>query len=364
MAEPVSLALPVSLDNAAPILAGEDASTTTPPAACESAGTPPIAAVTSSDNEYATAASAFGTTTDDETPTREDRSESGVDASGEENAVSSPDVASSDDGEKSPSGPSVVISAPQQQQRASAVVDPNAEVGGLVCKGDRHSEVEPFRGTLLPSHLTASHSVGCFSPQTAASSDPQADGGEVETENSAGNNNNNNHHHRLSHLRHHHRGGGAGTGSSSAQDLTMMTGSMAATSNGVIEGLELSAKLRESMFTVDKINFDEPLIDPGEKYKDLLYPADEGDDDDGIGDGVTVLTCDDNPNLEATALLKNSNSKVTVTISPEGLRWVQHSVPVIPSGLKVAESSGALLKVRFVDLFLFSAFLFHGIICY
>ena len=349
MAEAVSLALPVSLDDAAPILAGEDASTTTPPAAGESAGTPPVAAATSSDNEDATAASAFGTTTDDETPTREDRSESGVDASGEENAVSSPDVASSDDGEKSPSGPSVVISAPEpRQKRAPAAGDPNAEVGSLVCKGDRHSEVEPFRGTLLPSHLTASHSVGCFSPQTA-SSDPPVDGEGVETENSAGNNNNNDHHHRLSHLRHHHRGGGAGTGSSSAQDLTMMAGSTAAaTSNGVIEGLELSAKLRESMFTVDKINFDEPLIDPGEKYKDLLYPADEPEDDDGVGDGVTVLTCDDNPNLEATALLKNSNSKVTVTISPEGLRWVQHSVPVIPSGLKVAESSGALLKVRFV----------------
>ena len=62
-----------------------------------------------------------------------------------------------------------------------------------------------------------------------------------------------------------------------------------------------------------------------------------------------VMTCDDNPNLEETALLKNSNSKVTVRISPEGLRWVQHSVPIIPSGLKsqvAGDTDKALLKVR------------------
>ena len=102
---------------------------------------------------------------------------------------------------------------------------------------------------------------------------------------------------------------------------------------------------------VDNIDFDEPLIDPGEKYKDLLYPAGGKGYEDGIGDdGAVVLTCDDNPNLEATALLKNSNTKVTATISSDGLRWVQHSVPIIPSGLKAqvaAETSSSLLKVRF-----------------
>ena len=155
---------------------------------------------------------------------------------------------------------------------ASAIVNPKANdnlviVGGLACKGDRHSEVEPFRGTLLPSHhLTASHSVGCFSPpKTTASPSPTA--------NAANHNNNNENidddakvngetnndttqkqqqHHRINQIRHHHRGA-----ASSAQDLSSTTNAAssslsasASCSNGVVEGIQLSAKLRESMFTV------------------------------------------------------------------------------------------------------------------
>ena len=155
---------------------------------------------------------------------------------------------------------------------ASAIVNPKANdnlviVGGLACKGDRHSEVEPFRGTLLPSHhLTASHSVGCFSPpKTTASPSPTA--------NAANHNNNNENidddakvngetnndttqkqqqHHRINQIRYHHRGA-----ASSAQDLSSTTNAAssslsasASCSNGVVEGIQLSAKLRESMFTV------------------------------------------------------------------------------------------------------------------
>ena len=110
----------------APSSTDESSVMTPPPSGAASPGVIlPIGVVSSSDDlEYATAASALGTTTDDETPTREDQSgvdagrggESGVDASAEEtNGASSPDVLSSsdeNDGDKSPSGPTIVANSP------------------------------------------------------------------------------------------------------------------------------------------------------------------------------------------------------------------------------------------------------------
>jgi hypothetical protein len=51
-------------------------------------------------------------------------------------------------------------------------------------------------------------------------------------------------------------------------------GRAAASARDLTEGVaDLSSRLRESMFTVDNIDFNTPLLDPAEKYHDLLWPT-------------------------------------------------------------------------------------------
>ena len=62
------------------------------------------------------------------------------------------------------------------------------------------------------------------------------------------------------------------------------------------------------MFTVENIDFNEPLLDPAEKYHDLLWPKSNEDED---SDNKTISTCVDNPNLQMICRLKNEEQTVS-----------------------------------------------------
>ena len=108
---------------------------------------------------------------------------------------------------------------------------------------------------------------------------------------------------------------------------------------------EFQEKLKEDMFTVEQIDFNEPLLDPAEKYHDLLWPKSNEDED---SDNKTISTCVDNPNLQMICRLKNEEQTVSLTLLDDRLEWVNHSVPSIPNGLKqqISLSAGPLLKIK------------------
>ena len=66
------------------------------------------------------------------------------------------------------------------------------------------------------------------------------------------------------------------------------------------------------MFTIEDIDFNEPLLNPEEKYYDLLWPKIAEDDDSNF---TIISTCNDNPNLHMICRLKNEEQTVSARVS-------------------------------------------------